>query len=58
MRWSAQIHTEFHVHRVTWDTPRGLGILIHPAVTVYGPTFQKVKLIPYLPYQGPTTPKG
>ena len=22
MRWSAQIHTEFHVHRVTWDTSR------------------------------------
>src|SRR5205823_3820385 len=23
IRWSGQIHAEFHVHRVTWDTPRG-----------------------------------
>lgn len=23
-QWSGQIHTEFHVHRVTWDTPRRL----------------------------------
>ena len=24
IRWSGQIRTEFHVHRATWDTPRGL----------------------------------
>ena len=24
MPWSAQIHAEFHVHRITWDTPRRL----------------------------------
>ena len=24
IQWSGQIHAEFHVHRVTWDTPRGL----------------------------------
>ena len=24
IRWSGQIHTEFHVHRVTWDTSRGV----------------------------------
>ena len=23
IRWSGRIHTEFHVHRVTWDTSRG-----------------------------------
>ena len=23
IRWSGQIHAEFHVHRVTWDTSRG-----------------------------------
>ena len=22
--WSGQIHAEFHVHRITWDSPRGL----------------------------------
>src|SRR5437667_10491854 len=22
--WSGQIHAEFHVHRITWDTPRRL----------------------------------
>ena len=24
IQWSGQIHAEFHVHRITWDTPRGL----------------------------------
>src|ERR1043166_2890568 len=24
IQWSGQIHAEFHVHRVTWDTSRGL----------------------------------
>ena len=24
IRWSGQIRAEFHVHRATWDTPRGL----------------------------------
>ena len=24
IRWSGRIHAEFHVHRITWDTPRGL----------------------------------
>ena len=23
IQWSGQIHAEFHVHRVTWDTSRG-----------------------------------
>ena len=23
--WSGRIHAEFHVHRITWDTSRGLG---------------------------------
>ena len=22
--WSGRIHAEFHVHRITWDTSRGL----------------------------------
>ena len=24
IQWSGPIHAEFHVHRITWDTPRGL----------------------------------
>ena len=44
MRWSAQIHTEFHVHRVTWDTSRRSGVFAYPAVTVYGSTFQMIQL--------------
>ena len=24
IQWSGQIHAEFHVHRITWDTSRGL----------------------------------
>ena len=27
-QWSGRIHTEFHVHRVTWDTPRRLSTLL------------------------------
>ena len=23
--WSGQIHAEFHLHRITWDSSRGLG---------------------------------
>ena len=24
IQWSGQIHAEFHVHRITWDTSRGV----------------------------------
>src|SRR3989441_1552296 len=24
IRWSGRIHAEFHLHRITWDTPGGL----------------------------------
>src|SRR2546425_7140663 len=44
IRWSGQIHAEFHVHRVTWDTSRGTRNFAHPAVTVYGRPFHVVKL--------------
>ena len=54
--WSGRIHAEFHVHRITWDTSRGLQVLTHPAVTVYGRFFQIVTLTLRLPYQGPATP--
>src|ERR1043166_7715398 len=25
IQWSGQIHAEFHVHRITWDSSRGFG---------------------------------
>ena len=56
IRWSGQIRTEFHVHRATWDTPRGLRVFAHPAVTVYGRFFQIVTLTFRLPHRGPATP--
>ena len=44
------------MHRATWDASRRLSVFAHPAVTVFGPTFQKVLLTLYLPCQGPATP--
>src|SRR5437868_7789914 len=44
IRWSGRIHAEFHVHRITWDTSRGPRNFAHPAVTVFGRSFQIVKL--------------
>ena len=55
--WSGRIRAEFHVHRVTWDTPRLPWIFAHPAVTVFGRPFQAVTLILRMPYQGPSTPR-
>ena len=54
--WSGQIQAEFHVHRLTWDTSRGLANFAHPALTVCGRFFQIVKLALYLPHRGPSTP--
>ena len=54
--WSGRIHAEFHVHRITWDTSRGLRVFAHPAVTVSGRLFQIVTLTVRLPCQGPATP--
>ncbi len=48
--WSGRIHAEFHVHRITWDTPRGLRVFAHPAVTVYGRLFHVVTLTVHLPH--------
>ena len=46
------------MHRVTWDSPRELQVLTHPAVTVYGQSFQIVALTIHFPHRGPATPKG
>ena len=58
IRWSGRIRAEFHVHRATWDAPRGLRAFADPAVTVYGRTFQIVLLAFRLPHWGPATPGG
>ena len=50
IRWSGQIHAEFHVHRITWDSSRGLQVFAYPAVTVYGRLFQIVLLTLHLPH--------
>jgi hypothetical protein len=44
IRWSGRIHAEFHVHRITWDAPRGTTHFADPAITVYGRLFQIVQL--------------
>ena len=50
IQWSGRIHAEFHVHRITWDTSRRTSDFAHPAVTVFGQSFQIVKLIVHLPH--------
>jgi hypothetical protein len=39
IRWSGQIHAEFHVHRVTWDTSRGSWGFRAPGFHGLWPTF-------------------
>ena len=55
--WSGQIRAEFHVHRITWDTPRLLLVFAHPAITVSGRPFQAVTLTSSMPHRGPATPR-
>ena len=45
MPWSAQIHTEFHVYGATQGTTKFALILIYGTVTLFGHTFQSVRLI-------------
>ena len=57
-RWAAQIHTGFHVSRVTQEHPRPSRDFGYGAFTRYGPTFQRVLLSFEVPRWGPTTPAG
>jgi hypothetical protein len=50
IQWSGRIHAEFHVHRITWDPSRELQAFAHPAVTVYGRSFQIVTLAIHFPH--------
>ena len=57
-RWSAQIHTGFHVSRATQEHPKSSLVFSYGAVTVSGSTFQMILLTFEVPYWGPTTPTG
>src|SRR6266496_3985250 len=54
--WSAQIHTKFHVHRITQEIPRCARVFGYGPFTLYGAAFQKLHLTFALPHRAPTTP--
>ena len=56
MPWSAQIHTKFHVHRITQEIPRRAPVFGYGPFTLYGAAFQKLHLTFALPRRVPTTP--
>ena len=58
IQWSGQIHAEFHVHRVTWDTLRGCSSFRAPGSHGLWPMFpNRYANSRHLPYQGPATPE-
>ena len=63
IRWSGQIRTEFHVHRATWDTPRGPLSFRAPGSHGLWPTFpnryaNSQPLTLRSRYPGKTSPPG
>ena len=57
IRWSGQIHAEFHVHRVTWDASRGRSGFRAPGSHGLWPAFPCRYTNPTrLPHRGPATP--
>jgi hypothetical protein len=56
MRWSAQIHTKFHVRRITQEIPRRARVFGYGPFTLSGAAFQKLHLTFALPRRAPTTP--
>ena len=57
MRWSAQIHTAFHVCRITQEHPRVSLDFGYGDITLYVGTFQFLHLSIEIPRRGPTTPR-
>jgi hypothetical protein len=57
MRWSAQIHTGFHVFRITQELPRVSLDFGYGDVTLYVGTFHFLHLSIEIPRRGPTTPE-
>ena len=58
MPWSAQIHTAFHVCRITQGHPRVSLDFGYGDFTLYVGTFQVLHLSIVIPYRGPTTPEA
>ena len=56
MRWSAQIHTAFHVCRITQGHPRVSLDFGYGGITLSAGTFQFLHLSIEVPRRGPTTP--
>src|ERR1700682_3757287 len=54
--WSAQIHTKFHVRRITQEIPRRAPVFGYGPFTLYGAAFQKLHLTFALPHRASTTP--
>ncbi len=57
MRWSAQIHTAFHVCRITQEHPRASLDFGYGGITLFAGTFQFLHLSIEVPRRGPTTPR-
>ena len=57
MPWSAQIHTAFHVCRITQGHPRVALDFGYGDFTLYVGTFQVLHLSIGIPHRGPTTPE-
>ena len=57
MPWSAQIHTAFHVCRITQEHPRVSLDFGYGDFTLYVGTFQVLHLSIEIPHRGPTTPE-
>ena len=57
MRWSAQIHTAFHVCRITQELPRVSLDFGYGGITLCAGTFQFLHLSIEIPRRGPTTPR-
>ena len=57
MRWSAQIHTAFHVCRITQELPRASLDFGYGGITLSAGTFQFLHLSIEVPRRGPTTPR-
>ena len=56
MPWSAQIHTKFHLYRVTQEFPRRALVFGYGPLTLCGAIFHSLRLTFALPYRAPTTP--
>ena len=57
MPWSAQIHTPFHVWRITQELPRAFSDFDHGGITLCAGAFQLLDLSSMVPRRGPTTPE-